>query len=113
MKRYEKMGFDTEAALKWVEECKKRKCADCPALYHRPGSPAFCATSYLLSEAPQPPKVPRWQTIKTQKDIYAIHDTFRKMCDTQGCAGCKYHVEHDGFGECIFRYLLELVEVQE
>ncbi len=113
MKQYEKMGFDTEAALKWVDECKSRKCADCSARDHRPGAPAFCAVSYLLSDVPDPPKVPRWQTAKTQADFEKFKDAFYRFCIGQGyCAGCRFEKEIYALS-CYHAYLLELVDAPE
>lgn len=115
MKQYEKMGFDTEAALKWVEGCKTRLCKDCSARDHRPGRPAFCAVSYLLSDAPKPPKVPRWKTARTQEDFEKLYQHFKlNYCDKFGpehCNGCKY--QNCGSLSCLYPYLSELVDAPE
>lgn len=61
MKVYEKMGMDTEAALKWIYQCKGRPCLDCEAYPNKTSGElsSRCAARYLLSDVHEPPKVPR------------------------------------------------------
>lgn len=113
MKQYEKLGFDTESALKWVDGCKTRLCGDCSAREHRPGAPAFCAVSYLLSDVPETPKVPRWKTAKTQEDFERFYTDYMDCCGRQtGCTSCKYGNRMRTAG-CYHAYLTELIDAPE
>lgn len=113
MKQYEKMEMSTEDALKWVDGCKTRLCADCSAREHRPGAPAFCAVSYLLSEVPEPPKVPRWMTAKTQEDFDNLFADFLACCAGEdACQYCCYNNHGDGV-RCFYEYASELVDAPE
>lgn len=115
MKMYEKLGMDTETALKWAQECQNRMCKDCPGggSIRTATISASCASSYLLSEAPEPPKVPRWVTAKTREEFDKLHDAFSLFCREQGtCSHCKYDDRlhaHD----CYHAYLSELVDASE
>lgn len=114
MKQYEKLGFDTEAALKWIGECQHRKCEDCPAVDGPKGSvSALCASSYLLSDVPEPPKVPRWKTAKTQEDFERFYTDYMDCCGRQtGCTSCKYGNRMRTAG-CYHAYLTELIDAPE
>lgn len=113
MKQYEKLGFDTESALKWVDGCKTRLCGDCSAREHRPGAPAFCAVSYLLSDVPETPKVPRWKTARTKEDFDKLLENFITLCCRQDdCQYCDYYEHSDGV-RCYHAYLSELVDAPE
>lgn len=119
MKRFEKMGMSTEAALKWIGECQHRKCEDCPAVDGPKGSvSALCASSYLLSDVPEPPKVPRVALIQTQEDLNKALTDLRGVCfKYRDCEdGCPYYgLSGDAvpLGRCLFAYLSELVEAPE
>lgn len=114
MKQYEKLGMDTEAALKWIEECKERKCLECvayPTMINGSVSSA-CAAGYLLAEVPEPPKVPRWQTAKTQEDFDKLKDDFAALCkNTDECIYCKYAKFFVTY-ECYHAFLAELIEAE-
>lgn len=117
MKMYEKLGMSTEAALKWVEDCERKSCVDCPA----PGKTGYvrsakCAAAYLLSEVPETPKVPRWKTVKTQEDIDKIFSDFDAMCRKNHFDKCNYFTFCLGnypIPGCFYRYILELVDAPE
>ena len=114
MKQFEKMGFDTEAALKWVDWCPGRPCNECPAFLTK-GKKTMrsCAIEYLLSDVPKPPKVPRWTTAKTQGDFEKMFKNFISLCCGQdACKYCDYYAHSDGV-RCFHAYLYELVDVQE
>lgn len=114
MKQYERLGMDTEAALKWVKECAIRYCRDCPA-YETQELRDVCAPKYLLSDVPKPPKVPRWQTAKTQEDFDRLYNSFKQFCAENECMSCKFcKCWKEGMRQtdCYHAYLSELVEVE-
>lgn len=123
MKMYEKLGMSTEDALKWVEECAKRNCLDCPAykIAQRTETIVFnCAPNYLLSDVPKLRKIPRWQTAKTQEDFDKLFDGFEKVRKGT-CEDCKYYEicnpTEDNIKDCyhayLHAYLSELVDAPE
>lgn len=116
MKMYEKLGMSTEDALKWTEECAKRNCLDCPAYKNaqRPETIVTnCAPSYLLSEVPEPPKIPRWQTARTQEDFDKLYNDFVTACKAlDDCDMCKYK-KYIWSADCYHAYLSEMVEAPE
>lgn len=113
MKMYEKLSMDTEAALKWVIECAYRSCEVCPSI--RNGLTSQCAAHYLLSEAPKPPKVPRWKTVKTQEDFDRLFAEFVNYCThTLQCKECRLNRNTDkGMADCYHAYLSELLDAPE
>ena len=105
MKMYEKLGMDTEAALKWVKECAIRYCRDCPA-YETQELRDVCAPKYLLSDVHEPPKVPLVALIQTQEDLNkALKDLHRVCRKYRYCDECPYYRSSDylvPFGRCFF-----------
>lgn len=116
MKMYEKLSMSTEDALKWVGECEKRNCLYCPAykIAQRPETILFnCASLYLLSDVPEPPKIPRWKTARTQEDFDKLCDDFVTACKARGdCDLCKYK-KLIWSADCLHAYLSELVDAPE
>lgn len=119
MKRFEKMGMSTEDALKWVGECATRNCRECPAYKTQKFGDAAtkCACRYLLSDAPEPPKIPRWKTAQTQEDFDRLLDGFKKFCKGTDCKDCKYYKiwrpNENNNVNCHHAYLTELVDAPE
>lgn len=124
MKMYEKLGMSTEAALKWViDGVENRPCTTCPAFPTKGRdypTCALCAARFLFSEVPEPPKVPRWQTAKTQEDFDKLFDGFEKVRKGT-CEDCKYYEicnpTEDNIKDCyhayLHAYLTELVDAPE
>ena len=115
MKMYEKLGMSTEDALKWMEECATRNCRECPAYKTQKFGDAAtkCACRYLLSDAPEPPKIPRWMTVKTQEDFDRLFDDFVKACKAlDDCDMCKYK-KYIWSADCYRAHLSELVDAPE
>lgn len=114
MKMYEKMGLDTEAALKWAGNCVNRSCKECLA-GTMPDTirVSICAVDYLLSEVPEPPKVPRWTHAKTPEDFERFYTDYMDCCGRQtGCTSCKYGNRMRTAG-CYHAYLTELIDAPE
>lgn len=114
MKMYEKLGMSTEAALKWVEDCERKSCVDCPAP-RKTGyvHSAKCAAAYLLSEVLKLRKIPRWTTAKTQEDFERFYTDYMDCCGRQtGCTSCKYGNRMRTAG-CYHAYLTELIDAPE
>lgn len=113
MKMYEKLGMSTEAALKWVEDCERKSCVDCPAP-RKTGyvHSAKCTAAYLLSEVPKLRKIPRWMTVKAQEDLDRLFAEFDNYCtNTFQCKKCRLNGNPDkGLADCYHLYLSELVE---
>lgn len=115
MKMYEKLGMSTEDALKWAQECAKRNCRECPAYKTQKFGDAAtkCACRYLLSDAPELPKIPRWKTARTQEDFDKLCDDFVTACKARGdCDLCKYK-KLIWSADCLHAYLSEPVEAPE
>lgn len=119
MKMYEKLGMSTEDALKLVEECATRNCRECPAYKTQKFGDAAtkCASKYLLLKVPEPPKIPRWKTARTQEDFDRLFDGFKKFCNGRLCDDCKYLDVFAQIGngqkDCYHTYLSEFVEAPE
>lgn len=117
MKMYEKLSMDTEAALKWIEECATRNCRECPAYKTQKFGDAAtkCAYRYLLSDAPELPKIPRFMTAKTQEDLDRLFAEFDKYCtNTFLCKECRLNGNPGkGISDCYHAYLTELVDAPE
>lgn len=121
MKMYEKLGMDTEAALKWTTACLTgtRMCDDCPAYKIMPDNMRVsnCASEFLLSEVQEPPKVPRVALIQTLEDLRKALTDLRVVCKKyRKCDDCLYYkIAGDAvpLGRCFFWYLSELVDAPE
>lgn len=111
MKRYEKMGLNTEEVLEIIEHG-----GDCETCIARLARTCFvedgCSFSKAKALNQEIKTVPRIATINTVEELGKAREDYKDYCEKQyNCAKCKYDAS-GATASCFANYLAEEIETE-
>lgn len=114
MKRYERMTKEEiiekyKACCGYCRECPLYEIKTAECKYS--GCDCTEAMADYLNEEIKLKTVSRWQTIKSDEDLWKMRQDFHGMCNGTRCDDCSYV----GCGKvgCFINYLFEKIEVED